>query len=102
LLGKWSFSFLKVFFFSSEKQKNFCFLLKFKKGYFMIAGPIFDEEELCAADEGWLDGLHMLRQEEKRLRKFKENNSKQYQRKQKDKERTLQKKKRKNEKLQEL
>lgn len=66
----------------------------------MIAGPIFDEEELYAADEGWLDGLH--RQEEKRLRKFKENNSKQYQRKQKDKERTLQKKKRKNEKLQEL
>lgn len=71
----------------------------------MIAGPIFDEEELCAADEGWLDGLYMLRQEEakeKRLRKFKENNSKQYQRKQKDKERTLQRKKRKNEKLQEL
>lgn len=68
----------------------------------MIAGPIFDEEELYAADEGWLDGLRMLRQEEKRLRKFKENNSKQYQRKQKDKERTLQKKKRKNEKLQEL
>lgn len=69
----------------------------------MIAGPIFDEEELYAADEGWLDGLYMLRQEEeKRLRKFKENNSKQYQRKQKDKERTLQKKKRKNEKLQEL
>lgn len=68
----------------------------------MIAGPIFDEEELYAADEGWLDGLHMLRQEEKRLRKFRENNSKQYQRKQKDKERTLQKKKRKNEKLQEL
>ena len=71
----------------------------------MIASPIFDEEELYAADEGWLDGLRMLRQEEakeKRLRKFKENNSKQYQRKQKDKERTLQKKKRKNEKLQEL
>lgn len=70
----------------------------------MIAGPIFDEEELYAADEGWLDGLYMLRQEEKekRLRKFKENNSKKYQRKQKDKERTLQKKKRKNEKLQEL
>lgn len=71
----------------------------------MIAGPIFDEEKLCAADEGWLDGLYMLRQEEskeKHLRKFKENNSKQYQRKQKDKERTLQKKKRKNEKLQEL
>jgi hypothetical protein len=67
----------------------------------MIAGPIFDEEELFAADEGWLNGLYMLRQEakEKRLRKFKENNSKQYQRKQKDKERTLQKKKRKNEKL---
>lgn len=62
----------------------------------MIAGPIFDEEELYAADEGWLDGLHMLRQEEskeKHLRKFKENNSKQYQRKQKDKERTLQKRK---------
>lgn len=68
----------------------------------MIAGPIFNEEELYAADEGWLDGLYTLRQEEKRLRKFKENNSKQYQRKQKDKERTLQKKKRKNEKLQEL
>lgn len=68
----------------------------------MIAGPIFDEEEWSASDEGWLDGLHMLRQEEKRLRKFKENNSKQYQRKQKDKERTLQKKKKKNEKLQEL
>lgn len=68
----------------------------------MIAGPIFDEEEWSASDEGWLDGLYMLRQEEKHLRKFKENNSKQYQRKQKDKERTLQRKKRKNEKLQEL
>lgn len=68
----------------------------------MIAGPIFDEEEWSASDEGWLDGLYMLRQEEKRLRKFKENNSKQYQHRQKDKERTLQKKKRKNEKLQEL